>query len=345
MEKVSCILCGSVRSTEFIRQRDINLNLSESEFAVVQCRDCSLLYLNPRPTPTEIRSYYPPEYYPLQEPRQPRAIDRFFKRLSHGWKVGIMVEFYGYPPPPGAATTRLGSALRRMLLWPEYWHLKVAGRDIIPFRGNGRILDVGCGPGKVMRVLRDRGWDVYGVDFSALAIEHARARLGLNVTCGDLLQAHYKEAFFDVVMFNHSLEHLHNPLETLRETCRILKPGGLLLVTLPNARSFEAWLFGRWWVHWDVPRHLYHFTPETLSRLIEKAGFRVTKIRGGVGTSFFLGSVDYLWKHVLKTGLRYGSFTRHVVAGPLCLLMGHLGYGGEMKVMAEKVRHEEAFSG
>ena len=101
--------------------------------------------------------------------------------------------------------------------------------------------------------------------------------------------------------------------------------GGLPLATLPNARSFEAWLFGRWWIHWDGPQHRDHFTPETLSRLIEKAGFRITKIRGGVGTSFFLGSVDYLCKHVLKTRLRYGGITRHVVAGPLCLLMGHLG--------------------
>lgn len=336
MEMVSCVLCGSSRSTEVIRQRDVNLGLSEGEFTVVRCRECNLLYLNPRPTPSEIRNYYPPEYYPLEEPRRPRPIDRFFKRLSNALKKGIMVEFYGYPPQTGMTTTRLISALRRLLLWPEYLHLKIAGRDIIPFRGGGRILDVGCGPGKVMRVLRDRGWDVYGVDFSAVAIEHARVRLGLNVICGDLLQAHYKDDFFDVVMFNHSLEHMYDPLEILRETYRILKPGGLLLVTVPNAASFEAWLFGRWWVHWDVPRHLYHFTTETMSRLVEKAGFRVTNIRGGVGTSFFLGSLDYVCKHVLKTRLRHGGLIRHFVAGPLCLLTGHLGYGGEMKMMAEK---------
>jgi SAM-dependent methyltransferase len=336
MEMVSCILCGSSRSTQFLTQRDLNLARNETEFTVVRCGDCSLLYLNPRPTPSEIRNYYPPEYYSLDEAHQPRKIDRVFKRLSNALKKGIMVEFYGYPPPPGMSTTRLVSALRRLILWPEYWHLKVAGRDIIPFQDEGRILDVGCGPGKVMRVLRDRGWDVHGVDFSSVAVEHARARWGLNVTCGDLQQAHYKDDYFDVVMFNHSLEHMYNPLGTLHEAYRILKPGGLLFVTLPNAGSFEAWLFGRWWVHWDVPRHLYHFTYETMSRLVEQAGFRVSNTRGGVGTSFFLGSLDYVYKYVLKWKCRHGGFSRHFVAGPVCLLMGHLGRSGEMKMTAQK---------
>jgi SAM-dependent methyltransferase len=335
METVECILCDTSAS-EFLAQRDINLGGSTQAFTLVKCDGCGLIYLNPRPTPTEIHAYYPMEYYPLEETRERKAIDRFFKRISNVQKKGIRKEFYGYPEGPGTRRSGLARALRRLVLFPEYCHLKFAGRDIIPFRGEGRILDVGCGPGKVLRVLRDQGWDGYGVDFSPVAVEYARNEHGLNVTLGNLFEAAYKDAFFDVVVFNHSLEHMYNPVETLREVYRILKPGGLRLINIPNAGSFEARVFGKWWVQWDVPRHLFHFTKETMAQLLSKTGFRLLKIKDGVGTSFFLGSMDYIYKYVLQSNARHGKFLRHFVASPICLLAGHLGYGSEMKVYAEK---------
>ncbi|MGH7206387.1 MAG: class I SAM-dependent methyltransferase [Nitrospiraceae bacterium] len=210
------------------------------------------------------------------------------------------------------------------------------GRDIIPYRGDGRILDVGCGPGKLLRVLRDWGWGVHGVDFSPVAVECAREKYGLEVRLGDLLQARYEDGYFDVVMFNHCLEHVYQPVETLREAYRILKPGGLLLIAIPNARSFESRLFGKWWVQWDVPRHLFHFTKQTMTRLLTKTGFRLALIKDGMGTSFFLGSVDSVYKYVFRINRKHGVVMKHVVARPACLLAGHLGYGSEMKVLAEK---------
>lgn len=336
MEFVNCILCDTADSKIAVMQRDVNLGRGEEFFTLVRCDGCGLIYLNPRPTPLEIHAYYPTEYYPLEETRARKAIDRFFKRLSNVLKKGIMQEFYGYPEPPGTRQSGLGRALRRLALFPEYWHLKFAGRDIIPFWGDGRILDVGCGPGKLMRVLRERGWDAYGVDFSPIAVEYAQSKHGLNVTLGDLFEAAYKNTFFDVVLFNHSLEHMYDPVETLCEAYRILKPGGLLLINIPNAGSFEARMFGKWWVQWDVPRHLFHFTKKTMARLLIKTGFRLAEIKDGVGTSFFLGSIDYIYKYVFQINGRHGKFMRHFVASPVCLLAGHLGYGSEMKVYAEK---------
>lgn len=337
MESVSCILCEERCASVKVQQRDVNLGLSEQAFTLLRCVGCGLIYLNPRPTPSEIHTYYPSQYYcphyPLEQLREGKRIDRVFKRLLGWLEKGIMEEFYGYP---GTRRYGFGRILRRLALYPEYWHLKFSGRDVIPFRGEGRILDVGCGPGKLLRVLRERGWDCYGVDFSSVVVEHARNNYGLNVELGDLLEVTYKDNFFDVVLFNHSLEHMYNPVGTLKEALRILKPGGLLLIYIPNAGSFEARLFGKWWAAWDVPRHLFHFSKKTMSRLIMNAGFRLVDIKDGLGTASFLGSVNYIYKYVFRVNVRHDRFIRHLVAGPLCTVVGHLGYGWEMKVYAEK---------
>jgi 2-polyprenyl-3-methyl-5-hydroxy-6-metoxy-1,4-benzoquinol methylase len=334
VESVSCTLCGSNSSTLKVRQHDINLAQDERVFTIVRCNQCGLIYLNPRPSPSEIHVYYPTEYYPLEESSERKTIDRFFKRVSKWLKKRIREDFYGYPGPTSSRSRRF---LRRLALYPEYWHLKWAGREIIPFRGEGRVLDVGCGPGRLLRVLRDQGWETYGVDFSPVAVEYATKKHGLNVKLGKLEEASYKGDFFDVVMFHHSLEHVYEPVETLREAHRTLKPGGLLLIMIPNAGSFEARVFGKWWVHWDVPRHLFHFNKKTMALLLEKAGFQLMKIQDGLGRSSFLGSMDYVYKHVLRVQRKHGFLVRRL-ASWCCLLIGHLGSGSEMKVYAEKPR-------
>lgn len=334
MESVGCELCGESDSSVKLVQRDINLGReTEQTFTVVTCSSCGLNYLNPRPGRQEIHTYYPSEYYPLQERRERRSVDRLFKRVSKLLKKGISEEFYGYP---GVRRTGIRRFLRRLVLYPEYWHLRLVGRDIVPFRGEGRILDVGSGPGWFLRELRAQGWDTYGVDFSSHAVEYAQ-RSGLNVKHGDLFDAAYKSDFFDVVLFNHSLEHMFNPLDMLKEAHRTLKPGGLLLIMIPNAGSFEARVFGKWWVHWDVPRHLFHFNKKTMALLLEKAGFQLMKIQDGLGRSSFLGSMDYVYKHVLRVQRKHGFLVRRL-ASWCCLLIGHLGSGSEMKVYAEKPR-------
>ncbi len=336
MESVKCILCGAPSGKVLVQQRDINLNSSPEVFSVVRCDDCGLIFQNPRPTADEIRRFYPVEYYPLEETGVRRTSDRFFKKWSNYMKKAIREEFYGYPVQSSDSRSKACRALRRLLLLPEYWHLRFARRDCIPFRGTGRILDVGCGPGRLLRSLRDQGWDAHGVDFSPVAVEHAKTKHGLEVKLGELAAAGYPDSFFDVVVFSHSLEHVYNPVDTLREAHRILNPAGLLLIYVPNAGSFESFVFGKWWIPWDVPRHLFHFTTDTMTRLLNKTGFRPVKIRYGVGTSSFLGSVATVYKHVLRTGMKHGSLMRHLIAMPVCMIAGHLGYGGELQVYAEK---------
>jgi 2-polyprenyl-3-methyl-5-hydroxy-6-metoxy-1,4-benzoquinol methylase len=100
----------------------------------------------------------------------------------------------------------------------------------------------------------------------------------VNVFTGQLHEAPFEAASFDYIHLNHVIEHLPDPVAVLRLTARLLKPGGLLFVATPNVASFNCWRSQQFWPHWDSPRHLCIFSPETLSRAVRDAGIRVTKL-------------------------------------------------------------------
>jgi SAM-dependent methyltransferase len=135
-----------------------------------------------------------------------------------------------------------------------------------------RVLDVGCGDGKLIRFLLSLGIEAEGMDFDPQAVAAARSR-GLSVTCGTLDEQSYPAACFDAVTMDNSIEHLLDPLATLREIVRILKPNGRLIVATPNADSLGHRLFGQSWFHLDPPRHVYIFDCRTLPSIVAKAGF------------------------------------------------------------------------
>ncbi|HLI27380.1 MAG TPA: class I SAM-dependent methyltransferase [Chloroflexota bacterium] len=135
-----------------------------------------------------------------------------------------------------------------------------------------RLLDIGCSYGFFLDTARQRGWSVAGVEVSASAARFARETYGLPVHLGPLRAAPYAPGSFDVVTIRHVLEHVPDPLGMVLDARRLLAPGGLLLVAVPNFASLAARLFGPdwWWV--DPPTHLYYFTRATLSRLLARAG-------------------------------------------------------------------------
>jgi SAM-dependent methyltransferase len=114
-------------------------------------------------------------------------------------------------------------------------------------------------------------WDVYGVEVDAESVDFARRKLGLDVYHGTVDEPHFPDDYFDVVTMWDVIEHLHDPFETLLEIRRILKPGGKLIISTPNAYSWDATLFGRYWIGLDFPRHLYVFSSITLGRLLKRA--------------------------------------------------------------------------
>ena len=139
---------------------------------------------------------------------------------------------------------------------------------------SGRVLDIGCGSGFFLRALDSARWDRFGVEISEGAAEAARRTIGRDrIYTGTLNHAAHEDSMFDVVTLWSALEHTNQPRATLAEARRILKPGGSLIVQLPNADSYQLRLFAGHWFALDVPRHRYHFTPGRLERLLSETGF------------------------------------------------------------------------
>ncbi|MHB8995075.1 MAG: class I SAM-dependent methyltransferase [Armatimonadota bacterium] len=153
---------------------------------------------------------------------------------------------------------------------------EVERRDILRRVPGGRFLDVGCGTGEFLAALAD-DYDVYGVDVSRTYIEYGGQELGLtNLWVGQLSTVGFADDFFDVVQMRGVLQHLPDPLGQLREAHRVLKPGGLLLITAtPNIASPAARAFRGNFRLLAPDQMLYNFSPETLREMLKKAGLTV----------------------------------------------------------------------
>lgn len=149
----------------------------------------------------------------------------------------------------------------------------VAGRLGLLRRPPGRALDVGCGPGLYLDRLRRRGWQVEGTDRSPAAVRLTRRR-GLTVHHGPLAELDLPSDSFDLVTLWHVLEHLEDPLGDLLTIRRLLRPGGELMLEVPNFASVTSRWAGASWFSLQVPVHLQHFSPASLDRLLHRAGFR-----------------------------------------------------------------------
>lgn len=333
MEIPTCGLCGSPYAGDVLM---VPLSGSSGAygqaFGIVRCSLCGLAYTSPRPTESEIGAFYPRQYYPTVPP----SINNTTKGFSVKIKKWIREDYYGYPP---AHPIGKFAVLRRILLWPEKIRRQLRGRHVLPWVGKGRLLDVGCSGGGNLAIFRAQGWDVYGVDNSQAAIECARKVVGERAQLGDLRTLGFPEQFFDVIHFSHTLEHLFNPLDTLLRARKILTNDGVLVIAVPNTGSFECKIFGRMWTPWDLPRHLYHFDKTTLSLLLQQAGYRVRARRTGIGTAFFMSSFNQFLIHrygLKRPGWLLQKLVEAFVAKPFCFLAGHLGYGTEIVVTAEK---------
>ena len=238
-EEADCLLCGQRDWLPLIEAQDPLPGGNGLWFVVVQCQKCGLCFTNPRPTLATMDSFYLPSYSPHQ-----------------------------------------GRSPSKCLADCDSIPAKMPRRYRNPFSAlkPGRLLDFGCGSGRFIQRMRQRGWRVTGLDSSPNAIELVRNQLGLNAMLGSLPHPDLRSGSFDLITMWHSLEHVHAPLSVLRDAFRLLAPGGKLHVAVPNIDSLPFRWFGSTWFGLDVPRHLTHFAPWTLHLMLERAGFRVGPI-------------------------------------------------------------------
>lgn len=237
----ACLVCGSDRFAPLFRASDRLYQTTVKEFDVVRCGDCGLLRLDPQPGGEELLRYYPENYW--------------------------------FSPGENAAS-RLEEAYRRLVLRDHVRFVEGALADAPP---DARLLDVGCGGGLFLGMMRARGYRVVGLDFSAKAAAVAWQHQKVSAVCATLDRAPLPPGTFAAITMFHVLEHLPDPRAFLIACHHLLGANGRLVVQVPNAASWQSRLLGRAWNGMDVPRHLFDFRDRDLEKLVESCGFEVVR--------------------------------------------------------------------
>jgi 2-polyprenyl-3-methyl-5-hydroxy-6-metoxy-1,4-benzoquinol methylase len=239
-----------------------------------RCGSCGSAYLGPRPNEVTVHQAYL-NYYthrPVPPPRseatkQPATL---LKQLRQSLAHGYARSRYGLPDKPSSrwgVVAALLLPLRRRGVDREFRHLP--GK---PDESSGKLLDVGCGEGSFLAVAKRCGWAVVGLEPDPKAALVAQQR-GLDIVNSGLEGLESQSGSFDVITLSHVIEHMHEPLETLRSCNRLLKPGGQLWIETPNIDSLGHRVFGRHWRGLEAPRHLVLFSRSSLVWALSQAGF------------------------------------------------------------------------
>jgi len=266
----TCLLCDSEGILCYQNLRD-RLFGAPGIWSLMRCQECGLVWLNPQPIFEDIGKLYKTYFTHSTDDHISK-----FARLRKLIRNSILVAHMGY--------NKQGDySYQKMLGWVFSWIgpiKEMADLSVMSLNGQrrGKLLDVGCGSGAFLATMRELGWDAVGVEFDKQAIKMAREHFGLNIYEGILEKASFSENEFDAITMNHVIEHLCDPITTLKECCRILKPGGKLVVKTPNIESLGARLFGRAWLAWDPPRHLYILSPFALGNCVKRTRLQVVKL-------------------------------------------------------------------
>jgi SAM-dependent methyltransferase len=251
LETIACDLCGCPDST-FLYQVTDQLYGKPGEFRLIQCAQCGLVYLNPRPTPQMIGSYYPDLDYHAFTPPNPLKAALLRNRNA---RLGRML-LHGLPV--GANTLEIGCGTGELLA-----ALQAQGASVTGIEPNA----------------------------AAAHEAHKRHRLTVHAGFLDEWHTRLPPQHYDLIVMKYALEHVHSPTETLTQIKGLLKPGGVGVFWLPNWDSWDAQIFGALWRGIDAPRHLTLFTPATIRLYAEKIGLRCEAVAYSGVPNDWIGSL------------------------------------------------------
>jgi len=242
-------------------------------FRKCENRQCGAIWLDPMPIKEDIWKGYI-NYYTHEDTSSPS--DTKVKRIFQMIKDGYYARKFGYFNQTTASWQKLLSML--IYLHP----VKSASLDssvmFLSALPGGRLLDVGCGNGDRLFLLKSLGWEVEGVDFDQSAVDVASSK-GLSVYTGELEAQKFSENSYDAIILNHLIEHVYEPVKLLQECYRVMKPGAVLVASTPNSGSLSHRLFHKDWRGLEAPRHLHIFNRNVLERVAIDSGLEIVSNR------------------------------------------------------------------
>ena len=252
---MKCIVCGNDSWIFLFKANDRMLKVP-GIFSEYRCKICGLVRLSP--VPKNLKKYYPSKNYYSYAPSSRKS---FF-----GWLRSFLIEH---------------NLLSFVPAMPQVMQ-------------KGRILDIGCGSGDTLALLSGLGWETYGMDIDKRAIAAAKRRGLTHVKLGTYKDLKtYPDNFFDAIRLYHVIEHLDDPNFCLTLAHKKLKKGGQIIIGTPNVSSLVAKIFRDRWYNLDAPRHLYLFSPKTLTKLVKTNELKNIKISFS-SAGGWVGSVQYI---------------------------------------------------
>jgi 2-polyprenyl-3-methyl-5-hydroxy-6-metoxy-1,4-benzoquinol methylase len=283
-----CHLCKATAFKVLFEQQDLFLESGQT-FTVQQCQSCKLVSLNPRPGAGELMTFYPDTYVAYTRPLQDEV--NAIAKKDRGYGLYKRIKF------------------------------------IEKYIQGGRILDVGCATGSFLEACgqywqkQPSQWQLYGIEPNEHAAQIAQKASRADIQIGMLEAAHYPDHFFDVVTLWDVLEHVYEPRDTLVEIRRILKPQGVLVFSLPNLDSWDAAIFGKYWVGYDVPRHMHVFSQKTLNMLLSQAHFKQIGKANVAGSHFYFFTCILFYLRATRPDHWFSAFVERIHTNILLRLL------------------------
>lgn len=243
-----CRICGQMEFEQKLAVRDIRYRTSAVRYEVVMCRQCGVWM-----TCDDAEIVDPSMFY----------VDDYGAFIDKKAQV-----------PARTGRTQIAKTPWYLSRFPHVANGRLAWTRVIGMRPDMSILDVGCGTGRIgTHLMNAFACQVTGIEPNSQAAQIARAK-GLRVHTG-VLEDFETQQKFDLVLLIHVLEHVPDPVQTLHRISQLLEPNGRVVIAVPNVNAIDRKLFGEYWDGWDIPRHVHHFSPKSLSNALHKADLEV----------------------------------------------------------------------